>query len=153
MNKFVKALVGVGVAGFLATGAFAAEKITKDDAVALVKKAAAHYKAVGKDKAFADFNNRGGAFVDRDLYLTVFDLSGRQIAHGANDKLIGKDMSALKDADGKEFIKEFMATAKGPGKGWIDYKWPNPTTKAIEAKTTYVERVEDVLIGAGVYKN
>ena len=152
MNKFVKALVGMGVAGFLATGALAADRATKDEAVAMVHKAGAHLKAVGKERALADFSSKSGGFVDRDLYLMVYDMAGNNLAHGANEKLIGKNLMGIKDVDGKEPIKEFVATAKASGKGWVDYKWPNPVTKAIEAKTTYIEKFDDIVIGAGVYK-
>ncbi|HCE07957.1 MAG TPA: histidine kinase, partial [Oxalobacteraceae bacterium] len=40
----------------------------------------------------------------------------------------------------------------GKGKGWVDYKWPNPATKILEAKSSYVERYEDVYVGCGIYK-
>jgi signal transduction histidine kinase len=42
--------------------------------------------------------------------------------------------------------------AKSKGKGWVDFKWPNPVTKAVESKSGYVERVDDFLIGSGIYK-
>jgi signal transduction histidine kinase len=50
-------------------------------------------------------------------------------------------------------IKEMIATAKsGDGKGWVDFKWPNPTSKTIEQKSGYVIRVDDMLVGSGIYK-
>ncbi len=63
-------------------------------------------KANGKEKAFADFCNPKGAFVDPDLYITVYDLTGKCLAHGANSKMIGKDLIGLKDPDGVAFVKE-----------------------------------------------
>jgi hypothetical protein len=47
---------------------------TAAEAEAMVKKAIAYLKANGKDKAFAEFSNPKGQFVDRDLYVTVYDL-------------------------------------------------------------------------------
>jgi cytochrome c len=140
--------------GTLALGApaFAADSGTPAQAMALVKKAGEYLKANGKDKAYAEFSNPAGSFKDRDLYIMVYDLNGVNVAHGANPKLIGKELLDLKDADGVPIIREFIKTAKGSGKGWIDYKWPNPVTKAIESKSTYVERFGDVLIGCGIYK-
>jgi cytochrome c len=32
------------------------------------------------------------------------------------------------------------------------YKWPNPTTKLIEAKSSYVERMGGFFVGVGVYQ-
>ncbi len=152
MKKIVLlSLVCLLVAGF----AFAAAKATQKDAIALVDKAAAYLKVNGEAKAFAEFNKKDGPFADmsRDLYVFVFDLTGKCLAHGANPALIGRDLSGLKDSDGKYFIKEFSTIAKTKGKGWIDYNWSNPTTKKIEPKSTYVLKVADnMLIGCGIYK-
>lgn len=126
---------------------------SKEEAVAFVKKAAEFFKANGKEKSLAEFSNPNGSFVKGDLYLTVWDFNGNQIAHGANPKLIGKNLTALKDADGKEFVKDFMKIPTSATKtGWVDYRWTNATTKKIEAKSTYFEVADDVLIGAGIYK-
>ena len=132
--------------------AVAAEKGSKDEAVALTKKAIAFYKANGKDKAYAEISNNSGQFVDRDLYVYVVDTTGHVRAHGTNPKLIDKDLSQLKDADGKNFISELMANVKANKSGWVDYKWTNPTNKQIESKTTYIEPVGDLGFAVGVYK-
>ncbi len=132
----------------------AADKGSADEAVALVKKAVAFLKANGKDKAYAEFNNTSGQFVTKDLYVFVYGLSdGLNLAHGANPKMVGKNLMELKDANGVFIVKEFIKTANGKtGNGWVDYQWPNPVTKALEAKSTYVEKAGDVLIGCGIYK-
>lgn len=145
-------LVGAAVAAFSMLAA-ASERGTADEAIAMVKKAEAYLKANGKEKAMAEFSNPQGSFRDRDLYVMVYDKTGTNQAHGANAKLIGKNLVDLKDADGKLIVKSFLDTAfAGAGKGWVDYKWPNPVSKAVEAKTTYVQRVDDLLIGVGIYK-
>ncbi|MGH8806335.1 MAG: cache domain-containing protein [Noviherbaspirillum sp.] len=128
------------------------DKGSADDAVALVRKASAYLKAHGKEKAYAAFSDAAGQFKDRDLYIFVIDFNGKLHAHGANPKLIDKNLVDLKDADNKPFIKELIDVAKSKGKGWVDYKWPHPVTKAIESKSSYVEKVDDVFIGCGIYK-
>ena len=130
----------------------ASDKGSAEEAIALVKKAAAYIKANGKEKAFAEFNNPSGSFKDRDLYIFAIDMNGVMSAHGVNPKLIGKNLAGLKDVDDKQFIKSFMDLAGSKGKGWVDYKWPNPTTKVIEAKSTYIEKADDLVIGCGIYK-
>jgi len=122
------------------------------DAQALVGKGVAFYKANGKDKAFAEFSNPKGQFTKGDLYIFVIDTKGMTMAHGGNAKLVGKDMSELKDADGKFFMKEIIKTANEKGKGWVDYKWTNPVTKKVDDKTTYVEKVDGYVFGCGIYK-
>jgi signal transduction histidine kinase len=139
----------------LALSAGAAEKGTADEAVAMVKKAGEFLKKNGKEKAFAEFNNPKGAFLHKDLYIFTFLANGDGIeqANGANVKLVGKNVTEMKDADGKFLIKDILALGMGKeGKGWVDYKWPNPSTGTIDAKRTYVERVDDVIIGCGIYK-
>ena len=74
------------------------------------------------------------------------------MAHGANAALVGKNLIDLKDPDGKFLIRELAAVAKGPGSGWVDYKWPNPITKLIDNKSSYVERMGDYFVGVGVYR-
>jgi signal transduction histidine kinase len=136
----------------LSTGAIAADKGTKEEATALSKKAIAFYKANGKDKAYAEINNKSGQFVDRDLYVYVVDTSGHVRAHGTNPKLIDKDLMQLKDADGKAFVAEVVELVKANKTGWVDYKWTNPVSKQIESKTTYVEPMGDLGFAVGVYK-
>jgi cytochrome c len=138
----------VGITGV----SFGAEKTSRKEAEGMVKKAVAFVKSNGKEKAFSEFNNHKGKFTDRDLYITVYDLNGKCLAHGQNAKMIGKDLIELKDSDGKLFIKERMETAKTKGKGWQDYKYTNPMTKGIEEKSVYFEKYEDLVIAGGVYK-
>jgi cytochrome c len=151
MKKIFAAIVTGLFAMAINTAAFAAEQGSADDATAMVKKAVAFLKANGKEKALAEFNNQSGQFKDRDLYIFVQDMKGKMLAHGGNDKLIGKDLLELKDADGKFFVKNMIEVA-GKGKGWVDYKWTNPSTKAIDQKSSYIEKYEDVFVGCGIYK-
>ncbi len=133
--------------------AYSSDKGSADEAVALVKKAVAYLSANGKEKSFAEFSNSTGQFVSKDLYVFVYNNEGLNLAHGANAKLIGKNLMELKDNEGVFIVKEFIKTANGKtGKGWVDYKWPNPVSKALEAKSTYVEKAGDVIIGCGIYK-
>jgi cytochrome c len=152
MKNLLKKLA-LGLCALAFSGAaLAADKGTPDEAVAMVKKGVEFVKSKGKDKAFAEFNNPSGQFVKGDLYVMVYDMDGNNKAHGANPKLIGKNLIDIKDANGVHIVQEFIKTAKGAGKGWVDYKWPNNITKAVEPKSTYVEKVEDILIGVGIYK-
>jgi len=149
-RMFVMALVTMFVVGF--SGFALAADGTQAEAKALVKKAIDYMKANGKDKAFAEFSNLKGKFVDRDLYIFVYDLNGKCVAHGFNQKMIGKELIDLKDADNKFFVKERIEIAKTKGKGWQDYMFTNPTTKKLEHKTAYVEKVDDYIFGCGAYK-
>ena len=114
--------------------------------------AVAYIKANGTDKAYDEFTN-GKSFKDRDLYIIVYDLDGKNLAQGANPKLVGKNLIALKDPDGKPLIKMFVDLAKDKGKGWVEnYKFLNPVSQKIESKSMYLERDGDTLVGCGIYK-
>jgi cytochrome c len=127
-------------------------RATKEDAITTVKKGLAFIKANGKDKAYAEFSNKGGAFVDGDLYLVVYGLDGTVRAHGANEKMIGKNLLDLKDVDGKPYVKERMELAHSKGSFWQDYKFTNPVSKKIEPKQMYCEKLDDSVVCGGVYK-
>lgn len=131
---------------------FAAEFATKDEAVAMVKKAVAFIKEQGPQKAYAEIINKAGRFTDRDLYVVVYGLDGKVLAHGANEKLVGREMIDAQDVDGKYFVKERVELAQKQPTFWQDYKFVNPTNKKIEPKQMYCERLEQTAVCAGIYK-
>jgi len=145
-------------AGLLA-GALAAASVgahastaTPAEVTAMVKKGVAFIKSSGKDKGYAEINNKAGRFTDGDLYLVVYGLDGIVRAHGANAKMIGKNLIELKDIDGKAFVKERLELAQAKGTFWQDYKFTNPVSKKIEPKSAYCEKLEDVVVCGGVYR-
>ncbi len=124
-----------------------------DEAIALVKKTIAAIKSQGLDKTLAEINDvNSSKYRDRDLYITINDLHAKNLAHGANPRMQGKDLIELKDADGKAFMRERLDLVKAKGKGWQDYKFVNPVTKLIEPKSMYFEKYEDVIVNCGIYK-
>ncbi len=143
-------LLLLALAGIV-SGSEKAKHGTAAEAEALVKKAVASMKTNGKDTTFAEINNPKGKFTDRDLYIFVYDIKGKCVAHGQNPKMIGKELIEMKDADGKYFVKERVEIAKSKGSGWQDYKFTDPLSKKIEHKRAYVERFGDFIVGAGIY--
>src|SRR5208283_4231478 len=96
MKKFFWAAVMAFFLVGITSVAFAGGAGTKSEAEAMVKKAIAFIKEHGKETAFAEFNNRKGKFVDRDLYIMVYDMNGTVLAHGANQKMVGKNFMEMK---------------------------------------------------------
>lgn len=146
LSTLLASLAFACAAGAADTGASPAE------ATAMVKKGVAFIKANGKDKAYAEISSKSSQFKDRDLYLTVYGMDGTVRAHGANEKMIGKNLIDLKDVDGKAFVKERIDLAASKGTFWQDYKFTNPVTKKIEPKTMYCEKLEDAVVCGGIYK-
>lgn len=148
MNKQFLIAAALAATSFGASAANA----TAPEATAMVKKGVAFIKASGKDKGYAEISNKAGQFVSGDLYLTVYGLDGTVRAHGANEKMIGKNLIDLKDVDGKAFVKERMEMATTKVTFWQDYKFTNPVTKKIEPKSMYCEKLDDAVVCGGVYK-
>lgn len=153
--QVTKFLAGLVLAPLLLVGvAHAEERGTRDEATALVKAGVEHIKKVGADKAFQDFTNDKATWTKKDLYLMVFDAKNITLAHGANSAMVGRDFSLVKDAGGVAIVPEMNKVAALKGKGWVDYDWVHPTSKKLEPKSTYVERLPTGagLIGAGIYR-
>ncbi len=114
-NLFLKTVGALALLPF-AAAAYGADAGTPAEAEALVKKAGAYIKANGPEKAFEEVTN-GKSLNDRDMYVFVYDMNGKCVAHGANPKLVGKDLIGLKDPDGKPLVKMLVDVAKEKGKG------------------------------------
>jgi len=123
-----------------------------DTAVDWVERAKAFYAAVGKEIALAEFTNPRGQFVQDRQYIFVLDLNGFMLAHGMNQLFVGMNFIAVKDSNGKAFVQEIVNTAREKGVGWTEYDWSDPITKKSLPKTVYLERVDDMIICCGTYK-
>lgn len=143
--------VAAAGAVLVASIANAAERATKDEAVAMVKKAVAAIKADAA-KTYADITKKGGPFTDRDLYIVVYKLDGTVLAHGQNEKLVNTNQKDAKDPDGKAFVQERIELSKKGQPFWQDYKFMDPLTKKIEPKQMYCEPLNDTAVCGGVYK-
>ncbi len=131
----------------------AGDAATPAEAEAMVKKGVAYIKANGRDKGFAEITRRDSKeFHDRDLYLAAHTIDGTCVAHGTNEKMVGKNFIDMKDIDGKEYIRERVELAKVKQSFYTDYKFNNPVTHKIEPKTAYCERVDNFVVCGGVYK-
>lgn len=153
MNAFTRFAVATVAAVCITAPAFAEERATKEEAISMATAAFDHIKKVGTEKAYKDFTTDKAAWTRKDLYVMVYDGKGVALAHGGNDKLVGKDMSAVKDPNGKPVIGGLLAKAAAGG-GWFDYDWPDPITKKMMGKATYAIKQPsgDGFIGVGIYR-
>lgn len=154
MRKHLLALLVAAGTGFSINGAMAADHCTASEAKAMADKAVAAIKSQGAEKAYAEFSQKDNAtWHNKDCYVFVVKYDGSVGAHGGNAALVGKNVLEMKDADGELFQKKMIEQAK-KGAGWVDYKWSNPISKEIAAKSSYVLPIagKDALIGVGIYK-
>ncbi|MGA2400670.1 MAG: cache domain-containing protein [Syntrophobacteraceae bacterium] len=127
-------------------------KRTRRDAMNWVGRAVDFFNAAGKRVALAEFTNPRGQFVDGEMYIFALGLQGAMVAHGANRRFVGEEWIDVKDPEGKPFIRDIIELATEKGNGWVEYTWYDPELKETLPKAVYFEKVDDVIICSGVYK-
>lgn len=108
-----------------------------------------------EEKGQASFSEfRSPEWYKGDRYIFVWQLDGIRVVYPPDPKGEGKNMTDLKDYNGKPIGKLFIETAK-KGEGWVEYIWPKPGEKAPSKKITYIKRAEykntTYLVGSGFY--
>lgn len=154
MKHMLSRLFALFAGVLLSFNVAAQERGTKEEASTMVDAALALIKSAGADAAAKEFM-ADAKWKKKDLYISMYQIKDNKcvvVAHGVNEKLVGKDISDLKDADDKTFIREAMGVAaKG---GWVDYKWPDPATKKVNPKSSYIKMAPgtDYAVLVGIYK-
>lgn len=147
-----KTVVSLALSLTACISAYAADDFaTAKDAEAMVAKAVKAI-AANKEGTFKEITGKDKKWVDRDLYPMVYDMSGKNLAHGQNERQVGKDLIDVVDADGKEYVKERIELAKSKGKFWQDYRFKDPVSKKVLPKAAYCEKASDVIVCSGIYK-
>ncbi len=130
------------------------DRMEREFVVDLVEDAAREVAQRGR-AAFARFADPTGPFLVKDAYVFVMDSKGVELANPAFPSLVGRDLSDLKDAQGRYPIREMLRLARTKGSGWIEYMWPKPGESAATQKSAYIKRVtmgdDWVVVGSGVY--
>jgi uncharacterized protein len=136
-----------------ALSAGASEFGSRDEAIAMVQRVQDMYRKYGFDATVKAIRAKDKAFFDRDLYAYIIDMNGVVMANGAVPAVQGKDISEFRDQNGKYLVKGEIEICRGPGHGWIDFRWVNPVTKVVEDKSAYLERLGPYCTGVGIYRD
>ena len=116
----------------------------------MLERAVSYYQEK-QDMALAAFT-RQSEFTQEDLYVYVINTKGVMLASGGSSAaLIGRDVSAMRDAEGKLFFQEILNTAKSNGSGTVEYRWLNRLDRKIERKITYFQKVGERIIAVGYF--
>jgi signal transduction histidine kinase len=132
-----------------------AQPAERPKAEAMVKEGIAFLKAKGKDAFIAEVQQANGRFHVKPggtLYLFVYDPKGITLAFGMNSAAAGTNRWNVKDPDGKFIVQDIIRAGQKKGGGWIEYKWPNPTTGKVEEKLSFCMSEGDIYMGCGIYK-
>ena len=123
-----------------------------DEAHGLAVRALAHIAAVGRDKAFADFHDAAGPYIDRDLYIFVFDRNGTISVFGSKPILVGQPAGAIPGLEPTTFLECAWGAADSGG-GWIQYDVLSPGTKEVTPKESFILPLGKAeFIGCGAYR-
>ena len=119
-----------------------------------VKNAAAQIESKG-EAAFASFRDPKGPYLAKDTYIFVIKPDGVEIVNPAFPSIEGRNLTDLKDTQGKRAIGEMLTVVNTKGSGWVDYMWPKPGESVSTQKSAFVTKAkmgnEWVLVGCGVY--
>ena len=126
---------------------------TADEALHLVNRAHALVQSVGFDAAFKAFHDPQGGYVDRDLYVFVFDRQGTYRVMGADIQRVGSNLSDAPGVDAQQLLEDAWHRCEQGG-GWVEYNIINLATSDVRGKSSYVlPLTDDLLIGCGAYRS
>jgi cytochrome c len=130
---------------------FAADRGTPAEAKAMLQKAIAHYRQVGRQQALADFNAKKAPFGDRDLYVACIGPDHKITANGGFPQYVGVSADMWKDASGKSVGMAGWEAATSKGEAEVRYQWMNPMTHKMEPKITFFAKAGEDVCGVGAY--
>ncbi|MEO5660564.1 MAG: methyl-accepting chemotaxis protein [Polaromonas sp.] len=131
---------------------FRLQQGSAEEAVELVDMAVAHRNQTSKEAFLRDLTNPAKKFHDRDMYVFALDPQGRYLAFGGNQAKVGTRVQDIAGIDGNQLLKSIIDQASVEP-GWVEYDITNPTTGKVQTKMSFVEQVDDLFVGCGVYKN
>ncbi len=90
---------------------------------------------------------------DGSNYFWINDMHPTMIMHPIKPELDGKDLSAIKDPEGKFLFLAFVEKVKQDGAGNVPYLWPKPGSENPEQKLSYVKGFQPWgwIVGSGIY--
>jgi methyl-accepting chemotaxis protein len=135
-----------------AVSAFRLQQGTADEALALVQRAIAYRQQTSRESFLRSLTDPAQGFHDRDMYVFALDAGGRYVAFGGNPAKVGTRVQDIPGIDGQGLLEAIVAQAEREP-GWVEYDITNPATGAVQTKMSYVQQVDDVYVGCGVYKN
>ena len=126
---------------------------TADEALTMADRAHALVQSVGFDEAFKVFHDPHGGYVDRDLYVFVFDRRGIYRVMGADIKRVGSSLFDAPGLNAQQLLEDAWHRCEQGG-GWVEYNIINLATNDVRGKSSYVlPLTDDLLIGCGAYRS
>src|SRR5437016_5306000 len=121
-----------GFATIVAAESFTPKKNTHEDVKEYVKRAAKLVEKKGPDCAAL----KSSEWMSGDYYIFVSNADDKILCH-PNAKMVGKYVSDIVDANGKNVGKALTQAAANKGGGWTNYVWPRPGDTKPVPKSSY----------------
>lgn len=90
---------------------------------------------------------------DKSEYFWINDMQPRMIMHPTKPELDGKDLSDIRDPQGKTLFMAMVEVVRREGAGKVEYMWPKPGSEKPQPKISFVKGFQPWgwVIGTGVY--
>ena len=154
MKKLSRVLFCAVVSMFLCSPLQAGESASAQEVVQKVNEAAEYIGKTG-ESVFGEFNDPQGKWVWGGTYVFIMKCEPfpSLVTHPIKPKLIGKDLSKLKDKTGNYFFIQLCDVTQNPEGGWVEYLWPKPGEKKPSRKISYCLNIPGTpySAGAGLY--
>ncbi len=129
----------------------AGKRGTKDEAVVIVKKVKQMWGTLGPVKTIEAVNKLTHNLRNKDLYPFIGHTDGYVVAHFFQ-AIRGLKTQSDTDSKGRSIMGDMIQVVKTKGRGWTQYDWPNPITKQIDAKESYIEALNsEYFVAVGVF--
>jgi cytochrome c len=125
---------------------------TRRDAMEWVDRATAFFEASGKEIALAEYMNPKGQFVEDEMYLFVIDSKGVMRAHGVNENSWGNILLTSRILRVSSLLKRLLTSPTVKAVGGLNRNGTSPLPDKVLPKVVYFDKVDDVIICSGVYK-
>ncbi len=134
-----------------AVSSFVLQQGTAEEAMEMVRRAIEYRSRQGGRAYTQGITDPANGFHDRDMYVFALDSGGQYLAFGGKPEKVGSRVQDIAGVDGQALLESIVAQAEQEP-GWVEYDIVNPQSGAIQAKMSYVTKVDELYVGCGVYK-
>ena len=134
-----------------AVSSFMLQQGTAEEAMLLVERAQGLRLQRGRDAFVREITTPANGFHDRDMYVFALDKTGVYRSFGGKPEKVGSRVQDIPGIDGQALLNAIVSQAEAAA-GWVEYDIGNPANGSIQAKMSYVVKVDDLYVGCGVYK-
>lgn len=152
--QLVKLLVSCVILITLApvSSAQTAKRGTKEEAVAIAKKVKELWRTIGPEKSINAVNRLTHNLRNKDLYPWIGHIDKYIVAHYFHAV---RGLRYPDDSNGPlgKIMPSMVKIAKTKKAGWQQYYWPNPVTKNVEIKESYILSLDnEYFVAVGVFR-